>query len=128
MSDLKVSANSDGTVHIGHSGEGWLIEKNPDWGLTILTIGASRIPFNAALLDRPDVFARQRKEAGIEEPPVRPVPLLINCPGCGERHIDEGEWANRAHHTHSCQFCGMTWRPAVVATVGVQFLPGFKNT
>jgi rubredoxin len=57
----------------------------------------------------------------------RPIPIIINCPECGARHIDEGEWATRVHHTHSCQECGMTWRPAVVPTVGVQFLPGFKN-
>ncbi len=56
-----------------------------------------------------------------------PIPLRLNCPVCGALHIDEGEFATKAHHTHSCQSCGMTWRPAVVATVGVQFLPGFKN-
>lgn len=35
---------------------------------------------------------------------------------------------NLCHHTHACQHCGMVWRPAVVPTVGVYFLPGFKNT
>lgn len=33
----------------------------------------------------------------------------------------------KLHHTHACQSCGMVWRPALVATVGVRFLPGFKN-
>jgi len=56
-----------------------------------------------------------------------PVPMLLTCPACNARHIDEGEFATKVHHTHSCQHCGMTWRPAVVATVGVRFLPGFKN-
>ena len=67
-----------------------------------------------------------------------PIPMRLPCPGtvpdghgglrvCGELHIDVGEFATKAHHTHSCQSCGLTWRPAVVATVGVQFLPGFKN-
>jgi hypothetical protein len=56
-----------------------------------------------------------------------PVPIVLHCPECRARHIDEGEFATKAHHTHSCQSCGLTWRPAVVATVGVQFLPGFKN-
>lgn len=56
-----------------------------------------------------------------------PIPMRITCPDCGELHIDEGEWATRIHHTHSCQACGLTWRPAVVPTVGVRFLPGFKN-
>ncbi len=57
----------------------------------------------------------------------QPVPMRLHCPECGELHEDVGEWATRVHHTHSCQFCGCTWRPAVVATVGVRFLPGFKN-
>ena len=62
------------------------------------------------------------------------IPMRITCPGelpdgtkCGRLHIDEGEWATKPHHTHSCQHCGMTFRPAVPYTVGVAFLPGFKN-
>ena len=57
----------------------------------------------------------------------KPIPLVLHCPECGERHVDEGVFATKHHHTHSCQFCGLTWRPAVVFTVGVRFLPGFKN-
>lgn len=53
-----------------------------------------------------------------------PVPMLLWCPQCGERHLDLGDFARRPHRTHVCQDCGMTWRPALVATVGVQFLPG----
>lgn len=56
-----------------------------------------------------------------------PIPMLLTCPSCGARHIDAGEFATKVHHTHACQTCGMVWRPALVATVGVQFLPGFKN-
>lgn len=56
-----------------------------------------------------------------------PIPMLLWCPSCGERHIDVGEFATKVHHTHACQSCGMVWRPAVVPTVGVQWLPGFKN-
>lgn len=56
-----------------------------------------------------------------------PVPMRLACEGCGELHIDEGEFATKPHHTHACQKCGLTWRPAVVCTVGVRFLPGFKN-
>ena len=58
---------------------------------------------------------------------VKPLPLYLTCPICGARHIDEGEFATKPHHTHSCQKCGLTWRPAIEPTVGVQFLPGFKN-
>lgn len=67
-----------------------------------------------------------------------PIPMRLHCPAavpdgrggfkmCGALHVDKGEFATKPHHTHSCQECGMTWRPAVVATVGVQFLPGFKD-
>lgn len=55
------------------------------------------------------------------------IDMRLNCPSCGELHIDEGEYASKAHHTHACQFCGMVWRPALVYTRGVRFLPGFKN-
>lgn len=57
----------------------------------------------------------------------QPIPMRLCCEGCGKLHIDEGEFATKVHHTHSCQHCGLTWRPAVVPTVGVRFLPGFKN-
>lgn len=56
-----------------------------------------------------------------------PIPMLLWCPQCHERHIDAGEFAHKSHHTHACQFCGHVWRPALVETVGVQFLPGFKD-
>lgn len=58
-----------------------------------------------------------------------PIPMLIHCPMCGGRHIDKGEFATKAHHTHACQHrgCGHVWRPAVVDTVGVEFLPGFRD-
>ncbi len=59
--------------------------------------------------------------------PVVPIPMRIPCPDCGTLHIDEGEHATKPHHTHACQSCGLTWRPAVVHTVGVRFLPGFKT-
>lgn len=66
-----------------------------------------------------------------------PVPMLLHCPMCHTRHIDEGEFATKKHHTHACQGyvvdegkrrrCGHVWRPAIVATVGVEALPGFVN-
>lgn len=56
-----------------------------------------------------------------------PIPIRLECPACGDLHVDEGEFATRPHHTHACQHCGAVWRPAVVPTVGVRFLPGFKN-
>ena len=56
-----------------------------------------------------------------------PIPMILTCPACCARHVDQGYFATKVHHTHACQSCGMVWRPAIVATVGVQFLPGFKD-
>lgn len=58
---------------------------------------------------------------------VAPIPMRLPCPSCGALHLDVGEFATKVHHTHACQECGMVWRPAVVPTVGVRFLPGFRN-
>jgi hypothetical protein len=58
---------------------------------------------------------------------AQPVPMLLWCPDCGQRHIDTGVFETKLHHTHACQHCGMVWRPAICNTKGVQFLPGFKN-
>jgi len=62
-----------------------------------------------------------------EEKAFEPIALLIHCPQCGMRHIDSGEFATKLHHTHACQDCGHVWRPAKENTVGVRFLPGYKN-
>lgn len=56
-----------------------------------------------------------------------PISMFLTCPKCNARHIDEGDFAKKSHHTHSCQACGLTWRPAIGPTFGVAFLPGFKN-
>lgn len=64
--------------------------------------------------------------AGVNLVPT-PIEMILTCPTCCGRHIDEGEFATKVHHTHACQHCGFVWRPAVCATVGVKFLPGFKN-
>ncbi len=56
-----------------------------------------------------------------------PEKQRITCEGCGRLHIDEGAFATKPHHTHSCQHCGLTWRPSIKPKFGVQFLPGFKN-
>lgn len=55
------------------------------------------------------------------------IPMRLQCPVCGELHVDAGRFATQLHHTHACQHCGTVWRPAVVHTVGVRFLPGFKD-
>lgn len=55
------------------------------------------------------------------------IPMILTCPQCGERHIDEADFAEVAHHTHACQGCGFVWRPAKVNTHGVRFLPGYAT-
>jgi hypothetical protein len=60
-------------------------------------------------------------------PVAEPVPMLLSCPVCHARHVDVGEFAKKPHRDHSCQACGVTWRPAKVPTVGVQFLPGYRD-
>lgn len=75
-----------------------------------------------------ELHARWNKSVMEKALTAYPIPLILTCPSCNTRHIDEGEFANtKHHHTHACQSCGMVWRPAIEATVGVQFLPGFKN-
>lgn len=73
------------------------------------------------------VAAVKDKGIGLSDVPPAPIPMILHCPDCSNRHVDEDEFADRPHHTHACQHCGMVWRPAVVPTVGVRFLPGFKN-
>jgi hypothetical protein len=63
-----------------------------------------------------------------QRPEGAPIPMLLWCPSCHARHVDTGDFAHNPHHTHACQACGLAWRPALVPTVGVQFLPGFKDT
>lgn len=84
-------------------------------------------PFTVTFKFNGDTAAQLCEALGRPTIPA-PIPMLLWCPQCGERHIDVGEFATKSHHTHACQECGHCWRPAVVATVGVQFLPGFKNT
>lgn len=57
----------------------------------------------------------------------QPLAIRVHCPECHKLHVDEGIWSTKPHDTHSCQNCGLTWKPARVPTVGVQFLPGYKN-
>lgn len=52
-----------------------------------------------------------------------PVPMILFCPRCGTRHIDQADpangWLNEPHRSHLCASCGTIWRPADIATVGV---------
>ncbi|UIS25287.1 hypothetical protein [Erythrobacter phage vB_EliS-L02] len=55
------------------------------------------------------------------------IPMILYCPECGARHIDEKEFEHVPHRVHACQECGHVWQPAKVNTHGVRFLPGYKN-
>lgn len=93
--------------------------------LALLVDGLSQLPGELSLKRQAfDAFKRL----------MAPLPVRLHCPArrddgtmCGALHVDQGEWTTKPHHTHSCQKCGHTWRPAVAHTVGVEFLPGFKN-
>jgi hypothetical protein len=68
----------------------------------------------------------------------QPMKQVIYCPltakcecgrprMCGARHVDKGDFATKPHHTHSCQECGGSFRLQKEATVGVAFIPEFKD-
>lgn len=88
--------------------------ENEDGDVFILTPANQRELLNF-LLSRLDVT----------DPP--PIPMQIICPRCSEQHVDEGAYATIPHKSHTCQECGLTWKPALVPTVGVKFLPGTRN-
>jgi hypothetical protein len=61
-----------------------------------------------------------------------PIDMVLHCPKCGLRHVDEAEgegdeattqrldvWRNPPHRSHLCHGCGHIWRPADVPTNGV---------
>ena len=79
------------------------------------------------LEDRLKWFEREYKKEHEADVATAPIPMLLCCPICSERHVDVGEFATKVHTTHACRHCGHVWRPAIVATVGVRFLPGFKD-
>lgn len=66
---------------------------------------------------------------GVSSKEQQPIPIRLQCPNtqCNAMHIDSGKFLTKPHHTHACQYCGATWRPAIVNTIGVRFLPGFKD-
>jgi hypothetical protein len=68
---------------------------------------------------------------------AEPIPMVLYCPACGVQHIDAPEWTverrpgpgdraihaawtNPPHRSHLCGSCGCIWRPADVATTGVE--------
>jgi|GEM_PF-2668692 len=62
-------------------------------------------------------------EAAVERM-ARAIPMILFCPACGLQHIDQAEpecgWDNPPHRSHLCRGCGHIWRPADMATTGVE--------
>lgn len=52
-----------------------------------------------------------------------PMEMLLFCPRCGMQHVDAPNeaqgWTNPPHATHTCQGCGLLWRPCNENTTGV---------
>ena len=60
---------------------------------------------------------------------AKPIDMILQCPACGLQHIDapsEG-WDNPPHRSHLCHGCGSIWRPADVATNGVEHIKTFGS-
>lgn len=66
-----------------------------------------------------NIRARIKRDTEIAASKESPIKLLLDCPNCKQRHVDEGEWAIKPHIKHRCQFCGHEWRPDYRYTVGV---------
>lgn len=101
----------------------------PD-GFRGVTVSVERADGEVVECDFADeAFAVLLREHRYEIDDQVPRPMLLTCPGkgCGERHVDEGKFVTKPHHTHACQHCGHVWRPAAFCTVGVRFLPGYKD-
>lgn len=47
----------------------------------------------------------------------------IECPECGEHHVDRDEWSKRLHKKHLCERCGHVWQPHEGYTFGIETPP-----
>ena len=54
----------------------------------------------------------------------RPIPMILYCPECGEKHVDKAEpekdWLDPPHRSHLCSSCKFVWRPCDLSTTGVE--------
>lgn len=74
-------------------------------------------------------LADGRAENGAQSRPVcgeaKPIDMILHCPRCHLQHVDAPDdktpdWTNPPHRSHLCHSCGFIWRPADVATNGVE--------
>ncbi len=128
-----------GVRHLDHGGHYFAIVKTnedgihtgrPRFFLACITCATLLHESTTGLISRIDGHLEWTPRAPvIKAPPVavKPTAMRLPCPSCHQLHIDTGDFATEPHRTHSCQNCGEVWRPALVPTVGVRFLPGYKN-
>lgn len=57
---------------------------------------------------------------GLKDARLEPIEMILHCPTCQRRHVDEEEWRKIPHRSHLCDGCGCVWRPADVPTIGVK--------
>lgn len=58
----------------------------------------------------------------------KPTPMVLHCPQCKLKHVDEGIWATLPHRWHLCEACKHEWKPSAGYTVGVEEVPGAGAT
>lgn len=71
-----------------------------------------------------EIWAAQKGLKRLQRRIKKPIDMLLFCPRCDEQHIDktdvEKNWTNPPHRSHKCFYCGHIWRPADIATNGVE--------
>ena len=108
-----------------------------------------KVDHAAAPPERPDVgpvdvVKSKCQQPCCADPKFAPMMLVLRCPSCKMKHVDQGEWATKKHHKHKCvdyvleeiventdppqkrprtfKGCGFVWQPSLIATVGVKDL------
>lgn len=113
--------------------QSWCIERGPAWAQGIVVLDAAALLAETPT-DGVEHEAAQPRQAPVQAAqPVPPIDMVLHCPKCGLRHVDEAEgegddeattqrldvWRNPPHRSHLCHGCGHIWRPADVPTNGV---------
>lgn len=135
-----VAKNNGRDVSVGFSIEDADVLRYDDNHVSVMLSGSARIVTGSAVDDHKRVQVASRLTLGWARV-IRdrldahlapggsdvPIPMLLNCPACGARHVDVGRFATEPHRVHVCQGCGQHFQPALVPTIGVQFLPGCRD-
>lgn len=131
--DLMIGEQSSPTIHCGQCGASVCTHSSTralqqEQEIAKLREGRTRYwPNGTTWTCRPNDCGAGSIIGKLQDELAAPIPIRLACEGCGKLHVDHGDFATKPHHTHACQFCGLPWRPTIRPTVGVQFLPGFKD-